>query len=329
MASNQQTSPVSIDNNQGASNQTTANSALAGDVSAGPPTLQLTAEEKTLSQRNLTNNTKFIRGAVKNMTAMDFDLSSKSGILLKWNDCRLILFYSENQESIALVNIWAEAAKQVAGPVFAGVNIMSERKVAEAFMNLNMKDHPLKWAALKQIPFIIVYRQGLPTAFYNGERNVQAIVDYSLTLACRSDYFEPVQVFGSTQVEDNFSMGGLTQYKHRTQSTQFTAANPVRKFNDKVGIVQAGSAKEKQIEQSLTTQEEQQEAATQQQLGVAGPGSVAAPAVLNTPQITTQPGTGPIESPTVQGGSGITVQNTPSSVSQLPSLSPGTTVAGP
>jgi hypothetical protein len=144
----------------------------------------------------------FSSETIKRLTANDFDLDSKEMITLKDNDCMLVLFYVENAESRELAKIWALVAQQVAGPRFGAINMLSERKVAEAFTRIKSDgSNPLHWASLRQYPFILVYRNRWPVAVYNGVRNVQDLIDYSLTLACQAGYYEPLQTGGGMQVD--------------------------------------------------------------------------------------------------------------------------------
>lgn len=244
----------------------------------------------TKSDQYITNQSLFVQSAVTRLTSSDFNLSAKERITMKWNDCMLVLFYTENEESKTLMTIWANAAKQVAGPKFGAVNLLFERKIAETFANLNSEDTPLKWAALKQVPFIIVYRNGWPVAFYNGERNVQAIIDYSLTLACKSEYYETIQLFGSMKATDNFEMGGLKEYDpKRTESIQYTANNPVRQYNEDVGLVVAD--KSKQVQQLATPTSASSApvtAASPIEAPVAGAASTPVTTPTSSPSITSQ-----------------------------------------
>lgn len=184
---------------------------------------------------NVTQELTFSEATVKRLTANDFDLDSKEMITLKYSDCMLVLFYVQNTESSELVTIWATVAQQVAGPIFGAINMLSERKVAEAFTRVKSDgSNPLHWASLKQYPFILVYRNRWPVAVYNGKRNVESIIDYSLTLACQAGYYEPTQVGGGMQVnpENNITMGSYQSFQLNTpgnNSTQFD--KDIRGFN--------------------------------------------------------------------------------------------------
>lgn len=191
----------------------------------------------------LVQQTLFAQESVRQLHERDFALDSREPIRLLFEDCILVLFYVENTESKNLAKIWATAASQVAGPNFAACNLITERRVAEAFNSLaGDSNHPLSWAALRQLPFIVVYRKGWPQAFYNGERVVASIIDYSLTLACNSDYTEKVQKFGSMEAENNLFMTGRNHFEPRTDSTQFTDVNPVDRYNPTFPLATVGSA---------------------------------------------------------------------------------------
>jgi len=193
----------------------------------------------------------FAQDAVRQLHQDDFNLDSETKINIKLRECMLVLFYSNNSESINLANIWLVAAKNTVGPVFAAVNLMAERKVAEAFISLNMQNGSLHWAALKTVPFILVYQNGWPVAFYNGERAVQAIIDYALTLACKAEYHEPINIFGGQTVssQDNLLMKGVTQYgipanPFRKDSLAFSANENLRGYDKTDTVKQFGSADE-------------------------------------------------------------------------------------
>lgn len=164
----------------------------------------------------------------------------------------LVLFYGDNIESTNLATIWSVAAKNTVGPIFAACNLMIERKVAEAFTALNMINGSLHWAALKTIPYILVYQNGWPIAFYNGERSVQSIIDYSLTLACKAEYHEPENLFGGMIVAegDDLLMKGDTQYgissnPFRKDSLGFTANENLRGYDRNDMVKAYGSPSER------------------------------------------------------------------------------------
>lgn len=177
----------------------------------------------------------FSSETVKQLTANDFDLDSKEMITLKYNDCMLVLFYVENTESYELADIWATVARQVSGPMFGAVNMLSERKVAGAFTRVKSDgSNPLHGAALRQYPFILIYRNRWPVASYNGKRNVQSIIDYSLTLACEAGYYELKQVGGGMQAnpENNTTMESYQGFDLQdlgVNSTNYN--NSIRRFD--------------------------------------------------------------------------------------------------
>ena len=183
----------------------------------------------------------FGREAVKRLTSSDFLLDTNTPIQLKWEDCMLVLFYGDNIESKNLVQIWALAANQVVGPIFAAINIKTEEQVAQSFVKIRQQSTPYRLFGLKGYPFIIAYQGGYPVAFFNGARDVQAIVDWALTLACKPDYYEPVQLAASVHVDRSFEMGGVNEYVPRVDSLAFVAGSPVRRYDPRTGIKETGS----------------------------------------------------------------------------------------
>jgi hypothetical protein len=232
--------------------------------------IQLSQNVTQLSVPDVVYRLTFSSETVKRLSTDDFDLTSRELIALKHDECTLVLFHVENTESYQLANIWALAAQQVAGPVFAAINMLTERKVAEAFTKLKGDgSHPLHWASLRQYPFIMVYRKRWPVAVYNGPREVQAIIDYALTLACEAGYYEILQIGGGMQSESRYEMGPYDVYtnipnhppKIRKQSIQYSATEPIRGFNPNIPIVPTGTAVNQiQTVQSVSAQQDNREA---------------------------------------------------------------------
>jgi hypothetical protein len=218
--------------------------------------------------QGLASQTLFAQQAVQQLTSKSFNIDDRDKIGLKSPNCTLILFYGENTESKRLLNVWNAAASQAAGPTFAAVNLMVEKDLATAFTELQSNgSHSLHWAGLQGIPFIMVYRNGWPVAFYNGERAVQPIIDYALTLACQANYREPDQLAAGMQGENNIAMPGWTSYSDRRRtSLQYTSDRPIRGYRADIDNYVVGSDEERQASQVLQTArtiQEQQEATGQ------------------------------------------------------------------
>lgn len=204
-------------------------------------------------------STVFAQEAVMTLRASDFTLSDQIPVGLNYEGCILVLFYVENIESRQLAEIWWLVAQQVAGPTFAACNLMREKEVAAAFTSLNTNNGPLHWAAMKGVPFVLVYQNTLPIAFYNGERAVEPIADYALTLACSAGYREQIQLAGGESIKNNYEMPGYTEYTpERTQSIDYKTGAPIRKF-DTSGKLQLQGTVGAEAE---ATKEEEQEGAS-------------------------------------------------------------------
>ncbi len=172
--------------------------------------------------------TMFSLNTLRRLGANDFVLESKEKIALKWRDCMVVYFYIENMESQHLNWIVALVSQQVVGPVFATCNLYTETEVANAFAELRMHgSHPLHWAAVKGAPFILAYRMGFPTAFYNGDLSVQALADWSISLACKADYYEHLNLSVGVQVEAPYQTGKPNQrYTTEAAPTLINARGP-------------------------------------------------------------------------------------------------------
>lgn len=247
------------------------------------------------------SSTVFAIESVKRLREGDFSLGSREKICLAYDDCILVLFYAENRESLHISRLWAAAASQVAGPVFAACNLLLERRVAEAFSQINLdRTHPFHWAGLKQIPFILTYQRGWPRAFFNGERTVETFIDYALTLACQVDYDEHEQLTGSMQAENRFVMTSAKAMTPRSRSTQFTGTSTIRHYNPNFKPVIKGSREEREeleMVQRMAAARQSSAAVFSPQL--ASPQSIYAPAVTYSPSpVATYPAS-PLPAPQV------------------------------
>lgn len=118
----------------------------------------------------------------------DFNLKSDQMITIKYKDLLMILFYASNTESEKLLKLWNIAAKQTIGVTFAAVDLINEKNVANAFSKLNQLNTSLKWASLKNIPFVLIYKDGWPISYYTGKYNINSIVNFSLKLGYNEKY---------------------------------------------------------------------------------------------------------------------------------------------
>jgi hypothetical protein len=219
--------PSNVSRNQGQQNR--------GIVEAKIPV------SPTIKTGEVSRPVLFVQGNVKQLQDGDFTLDSRELICLKYDNCIIVLFYSDNAESTDLVKIWANASSQVAGAVFGAVHLGLEKGIASNFNKINMNpNHPYHWARLQQMPYILVYREGWPVAFYNGQRATQPIIDYALTLACRAEYHEQNQGAFSMTTDRSLEMTGVNDLKSpktggvdipiRTTSKEFTVSEPLRGF---------------------------------------------------------------------------------------------------
>ena len=207
---------------------------------------------------SLLTTTLFAQNAVYPLTSDDFNINSSAPITMKWDDCMLVLFYGNNQESIDLAKIWQLVASSTAGPLFGACNIIVHRSVAEAFTKIKAHNSPLRSFALKGFPTIITYQGGWPVGVYNGERAVQPIVDYAMTLACNADYLEPQQLFKGVQVDNDYEMAGVKYHKPYTSSVQFVNGDSFRGFDARQPVVLTGTPAAAQEARQLQVEQRQE-----------------------------------------------------------------------
>ena len=108
-----------------------------------------TAAETADLKAGIVRESLFAQESVKSLRESDFALDDKDLITIKYTDCMLVLFYTNNVESSELTQIWGLAAAEAVGPIFAACNLKLERKVAQAFNKLNSEPTSLKWGPPK------------------------------------------------------------------------------------------------------------------------------------------------------------------------------------
>jgi hypothetical protein len=163
-------------------------------------------QDREVHQNKIVNNeivqpVLFAQQSVRNFRESDFTLNSKLLVALNYSDCILCLFYDDTPNSRQLAQIWAQAAIRTSGPIFAACNLVIEKRVAEAFIEIGKDQaHPFYWAHTVKIPFILVYSSGWPKATYRGHKSVSSIIAYSMQLACQAGYTERESLKTGTDV---------------------------------------------------------------------------------------------------------------------------------
>lgn len=183
-------------------------------------------------------------GNVTNLKATHFALATDSKVAIVYNDFLVVLFYVENQESMDMIEIFLLVAQQVAGVKFGACNLVAEKEVAGAFMELGSKPGPLAQFSPKGYPFILAYQDGYPKAYCNGVRSVEDITSWILTRARDPGYYEPKMLAGSMQVEAPYVMPPYDPYgvdktgkfnPKRLTSLDYSGGKPVRGYNPNLG----------------------------------------------------------------------------------------------
>jgi hypothetical protein len=121
---------------------------------------------------------------IKRFKETDFALETRDKICIYDDACNIVYFYTESPDSRRVLGIFKAVAESVAGPSFAACNVLLEKGVATAFMEIsNIKDHPFHWATTRPFPFIIVYRKGYPINFYDGPADVAIMANFCMNVA--------------------------------------------------------------------------------------------------------------------------------------------------
>jgi hypothetical protein len=158
---------------------------------------------------------------VKELQPDDFYLGSRTPTMLKSRDTTLVLFYLPNDpESEELKDIWAALSTEVAGVDFAAVNGSRQSDIMKAFVETGGDpDHPLYPFKVNGFPTIMVFRDGWPQAYYNGDRNYDDLLAYCLELAWQVGYYEPNNDYvGVAPTRPDF-----VAYERRTSGDQYVS----------------------------------------------------------------------------------------------------------
>ena len=117
-----------------------------------------------------------ISNYIRNLRESDFALDTKDKVCIYEENCIVILFYTESEQSKELLSIFKQVAEGSIGVIFGACNVQLEKSVGETFTNISrMIDHPFSWTGTRKFPNIIVYRRGYPIWFYEGPPDKQIL----------------------------------------------------------------------------------------------------------------------------------------------------------
>jgi hypothetical protein len=140
----------------------------------------------------MTSQVIFPQDRVERYTANNFHLGTATPIAIRNKDVTFIMFYLPNDIlSLRAARVFREAAKSYGAVIFASVDCSAngEREVAQSFLDNANTDNPTSRFTLDGFPTFILYRQGWPQAYYNGQISVNAIRNW-LFVASRQGYSE-------------------------------------------------------------------------------------------------------------------------------------------
>lgn len=119
-----------------------------------------------------------------------FALKSKELVTLNYDDVILVFFDDHSDFADAIRPVFMDAAGKAAGVIYAICDVLVNDEIARAFTRVsNEPNNPHHWVG-SQFPFILIYRDGWPQAFYNGPLDPEALRAYSVNTAGQPDYHE-------------------------------------------------------------------------------------------------------------------------------------------
>lgn len=179
-----------------------------------------------------------VSNSIKRLREQDFALETRDKICLYDDACNLVLFYTETPESKKVLNVFKAVAETVAGPSFCACNVLLEKKISEAFMEIaNIRDHPFNWAAMRPYPVIIVYRRGYPVNFYDGPADISILTNFAVNIANLQEFHirnyvltQKIrnEMWNDYKMKNPYIIGGPGSVEPQKPRVPFIAAIPYR-----------------------------------------------------------------------------------------------------
>lgn len=178
---------------------------------------------------------------VKELQPDDFYLGSRTPTMLKSRSPTMIMFYlPTDPTSQEMKDVWAALATTVSGIDYCAVNAANAKQIMKAFLETGTNiDHPLWPFRVEGFPTIMMYRDGWPQAFYNGDRTFDELLAYSLELAAKPGYYEPFNDYVGVAPGN----AGLYAYERRLPGStksdyieQLEEAEPLYTPDDEPGV---------------------------------------------------------------------------------------------
>jgi hypothetical protein len=180
-----------------------------------------------------------VSNSIKRLREQDFALETRDKICIYDDACNIVLFYTESPESKKILNVFKTVAETVAGPSFAACNVLLEKRVAEALMEVaNVKDHPFNWMTTRPYPYIVVYRRGYPVNFYDGPADTDILTNFSINVANLQEFHirnyvltqnVKNEMWTEYRMKNPYMIGGPAAAPMQLPKTPFIAAVP---YND-------------------------------------------------------------------------------------------------
>lgn len=109
----------------------------------------------------------------------DFELKDKDNMLnLKHKGHIVVLFYDNGNQSKKLISEWVHISKHTFIYNFAICDLTQNQLLMDKIIQNNDNKNHSSWINLNDIPFIIIYKNGLPITQYKGPDDEISIMHY-------------------------------------------------------------------------------------------------------------------------------------------------------
>lgn len=125
----------------------------------------------------------FPEQSIQIFKSSDFNLDSDTKLTLKDKRLIMLLFFDDSVTSGKLVDMWKSLSKEVAGIKYGICNCLVENDVSQTLSSL-IQDSNSAYNSLvsNKIPFILIYKNGIPQFYYMGVYSKVKLFDFSITL---------------------------------------------------------------------------------------------------------------------------------------------------
>lgn len=113
------------------------------------------------------------------LSSNDFTVDSPVLIGLNHSEWTVILFHTQNDDSINMARIWYRIAAHTVGPRFGICDVLAATDLFKTFQHLRADEsHPFYPYSQHAWPVILAYRNGFPVAMYKSSHLTQEHITF-------------------------------------------------------------------------------------------------------------------------------------------------------